>query len=94
MSSLIFLLLKILLSLCISVGLFSLRKKIEDSVINAEMLAPTALEAEEATRNKQEKIMNDYDLWDDLNRTNDILLKLADSSKVVDALKDLQYKVI
>lgn len=58
------------------------------------MLAPTALEAEEATRNKQEKIMNDYDLWDDLNRTNDILLKLADSSKVVDALKDLQYKVI
>lgn len=62
--------------------------------MNAEMLAPSALEAEEATRSKQEEIINGYDLWDDLNRTNDSLLKLADSSEVVDSLKDLQFKVI
>ncbi|WOG98058.1 hypothetical protein DCAR_0417399 [Daucus carota subsp. sativus] len=73
-------------------GLFSLRKRIEDTVMNAEMLAPSALEAEEATRSKQEEIINGYDLWDDLNRTNDSLLKLADSSEVVDSLKDLQFK--
>lgn len=75
-------------------GLFSLRKKIEDAVVRAEMLAPTALELEEAKRNRQEAIIRDYNLWDDTAKSNEILSKLADSAKVVDALKDLTYKVM
>ncbi|XP_015898092.2 peptide chain release factor PrfB3, chloroplastic isoform X1 [Ziziphus jujuba] len=74
-------------------GLFSLKKKIEDAVLRAEMLAPTALELEEARRNKQEAIIRDYNLWDDPAKSNEILTKLGDSSKVVDSLKDLTYKV-
>lgn len=73
-------------------GMFSLRKKIEDSVNRAEMLAPTALELEESRRIKQEEVIREYDLWDDLAKSNEILIKLADSAKVVDALKDLTYK--
>ncbi|XP_060668721.1 peptide chain release factor PrfB3, chloroplastic isoform X2 [Ziziphus jujuba] len=57
------------------------------------MLAPTALELEEARRNKQEAIIRDYNLWDDPAKSNEILTKLGDSSKVVDSLKDLTYKV-
>lgn len=74
-------------------GLFALKRKIEDAVIRAEMLAPVALEAEEASRNKQEELIRAYDLWDDPSKSNEILAKLADSAKVVDALKDLTYKV-
>ncbi|KAI9162070.1 hypothetical protein LWI28_023504 [Acer negundo] len=73
-------------------GLFSLKRKIEDAVLRAEMLAPPALELEEARRIKQEEIIHDHDLWDDPAKSNEILIKLADSEKVVDALKDLQYK--
>ena len=58
------------------------------------MLAPTALELEEAKRIKQEEMIRDYDLWDDPAKSNEILVKLADSVKVVDALKDLKYKVM
>lgn len=58
------------------------------------MLAPTALEVEEAKRIKQEEMIHEYNLWDDLAKSNEILVKLADSAKVVDALKDLKYKVI
>lgn len=86
-----------MLVLCVDfdvIGLFSLRRKIEDSVLRAEMLTPAALEAEEATRVKQEDLIQACDLWDDVSMSNDILLKLADTVKVVDALKDLQYKVI
>lgn len=75
-------------------GLFSLRKKIEDAVVRAEMLAPAALELEEARRNRQEAIIRDYNLWDDTAKSNEILSKLADIAKVVDALKDLTYKVM
>lgn len=75
-------------------GLFSLKKKIEDAVVRAEMLAPMALELEEARRNKQEAIIRDYNLWDDPAKSNEILTNLADSAKVVDALKDLTYKVM
>ncbi|KAI9082035.1 hypothetical protein K1719_035960 [Acacia pycnantha] len=75
------------------VGLFSLRRKIEDAVLRAEMFAPTALEMEEARWIEQEEMMRNYNLWDDLNKSNDILVKLAYSAKVVDALKDLNYKV-
>ncbi|GJS15667.1 peptide chain release factor PrfB3, chloroplastic [Tanacetum coccineum] len=74
-------------------GMFSLRKKIEDSVNRAEMLGLSALEFEEARRVKQEEMVREYDLWDDLAKSSDILIKLADSAKVVDALKDLTYKV-
>ena len=58
------------------------------------MLAPTALELEEAKRIKQEEMIRDYDLWDDPAKSNEILVKLADSVKVVEALKDLKYKVM
>ncbi|GMI84941.1 peptide chain release factor 3 [Hibiscus trionum] len=73
-------------------GLFSLKKKIEDVIVRAEMLAPTALELEEARKIKQEEMVRDYDLWNDPAKSNEILVKLADSVKVVDALKDLKYK--
>nr|XP_043619077.1 peptide chain release factor PrfB3, chloroplastic [Erigeron canadensis] len=74
-------------------GMFSLRKKIEDSVNRAEMLGLTALEFEEARQVKQVEMAREYDLWDDLSKSSDILIKLADSAKVVDDLKDLTYKV-
>ncbi|EYU18670.1 hypothetical protein MIMGU_mgv1a010492mg [Erythranthe guttata] len=73
-------------------GMFSLRKRIEDSVLRAEMLTPTALELEEANHINQEEVIRDYDLWDDLGKSNDILIKLANSAKVVDTLRDLKYK--
>lgn len=58
------------------------------------MYASTALEMEEASWIKQEEMMRDSDLWDDPTKSNDILVKLANSAKVVDSLKDLRYKVI
>ncbi|KZV18296.1 peptide chain release factor 1, mitochondrial-like [Dorcoceras hygrometricum] len=73
-------------------GMFSLRKRIEDSVLRAEMLAPTALEVEEAKRVNQEEVVRDYDLWDDIGKSNEILIKLANSAKVVDELRDIKYK--
>ncbi|XP_031258766.1 peptide chain release factor PrfB3, chloroplastic [Pistacia vera] len=73
-------------------GLFSLKKKIEDTVLRAEMLAPTALELEEARKIEQEEMIRGYNLWDDPTKSNEILVKLADSARVVDALKDLKYK--
>ncbi|KAK8531720.1 hypothetical protein V6N13_131079 [Hibiscus sabdariffa] len=73
-------------------GLFSLKKKIEDVILRAEMLAPTALELEEARRIKQEEMVRDHDLWNDPAKSNEILVKLAESVKMVDALKDLKYK--
>lgn len=74
--------------------MFSLRKRIEDSVLRAEMLAPTALEFEEAKHVDHEEVIHDSDLWDDLSKSNEILAKLADSAKVVDTLRDLTYKVL
>ncbi|PIN21037.1 Mitochondrial polypeptide chain release factor [Handroanthus impetiginosus] len=73
-------------------GLFSLRKRIEDSVLRAETLAPAALELEEAKHINQEEVIRDCDLWDDLSKSNEVLNKLADSAKVVDTLRDLKYK--
>ncbi|RZB86639.1 peptide chain release factor PrfB3, chloroplastic-like isoform X2 [Glycine soja] len=80
---------KMLFLLC----LFSLKRKIEDAVLRAEMFASTALEMEEATWIKQEEMVRDFDMWDDPAKSNDILVKLANSAKVVDSLKDLKYKV-
>ncbi|XP_059463005.1 peptide chain release factor PrfB3, chloroplastic isoform X2 [Corylus avellana] len=74
-------------------GLFSLKKKIEDAVIRAEMLAPSALELEEARRIKQEEMIHESNLWDDPAKSDKILVKFADIAKVVDALKDLTYKI-
>ncbi|KAL3357482.1 hypothetical protein AABB24_017943 [Solanum stoloniferum] len=73
-------------------GTFALKRKIEDLVLRAEMLAPTALEFEEARRLKQEEIIREYDLWDDVAKSNEDLVQLAESTKAVDALKDLRYK--
>lgn len=75
-------------------GLFSLKKKIKDVVLKAEMLAPDALELEEEQWIKQEETMRYYDLWDDPAKSDEILLKLADRAKAVDSLKDLKYKVL
>ncbi|KAL8489430.1 hypothetical protein ACS0TY_024883 [Phlomoides rotata] len=73
-------------------GMFSLRKRIEDSVLRAEMLGPTALELAEANHVNQEEVIRDYDLWDDLGKSNEILTELANSAKVVETLRDLKYK--
>ncbi|OWM78921.1 hypothetical protein CDL15_Pgr003092 [Punica granatum] len=73
-------------------GLFSLKKKIEDTVLRAELMATSALELEEARRIRQEEMIRNYDLWDDPAKSNDILVELADSARAVDALKDLAYK--
>ncbi|VVB05971.1 unnamed protein product [Arabis nemorensis] len=73
-------------------GLFSLKKKIKDVVLKAEMLAPNALELEEEQWIKQEETMRYFDLWDDPSKSDEILLKLADRAKAVDSLKDLKYK--
>ncbi|XP_042514570.1 peptide chain release factor PrfB3, chloroplastic-like isoform X2 [Macadamia integrifolia] len=77
---------------CKELGLFSLRKKIGDVVLRAEILASTALDSEEARLIKQEQMIREYNLWDDLDKSNEILFELADCTKVVDALKDLRYK--
>lgn len=71
-----------------------MKKKIEDAVSRAEMIAPTALELEEARRIRQEEVLHEYNLWDDLTRSNESLAALADAIKVVDDLKDLRYKVL
>ncbi|XP_068664129.1 peptide chain release factor PrfB3, chloroplastic [Aristolochia californica] len=73
-------------------GLFSLRKRIDDAVARAELAASNALEFEEARQIKQEEMVQKYNLWDDLTKSDEILSALASSTKVVDALKDLQYK--
>ncbi|XAR69900.1 hypothetical protein NMG60_11001667 [Bertholletia excelsa] len=73
-------------------GMFSLRKEIEDAVLRAETLASTALEVEEAMCIKQQEMVRQYNLWDDLAKSNEVLVKLADSYKIVAALKDVQYK--
>ncbi|XP_034920097.1 peptide chain release factor PrfB3, chloroplastic isoform X2 [Populus alba] len=75
-------------------GLFSLKKNIEDTVLRAEMLAPTALEHEEARRIKQEEMIHECNLWEDPAKSNEILIKLAGSAKAIDALKDLKYKLV
>lgn len=71
-----------------------MRKKVEDSILRAEILAPTALELEESRRINQKEVVRECNLWDDLSKSNEILDNLAESAKLVDALKDLMYKVI
>ncbi|XP_028189507.1 peptide chain release factor PrfB3, chloroplastic-like [Glycine soja] len=64
-------------------GLFSLKRKIEDAVHRAENFALTALE----------EMVWDFDMWNDPAKSNDIIVKLENSAKVVDSLRDLKYKV-
>ncbi|KAL9236770.1 hypothetical protein vseg_011403 [Gypsophila vaccaria] len=59
----------------------------------AEMLAPHALQLEEDKRIRQEEKIRDYNLWDDPMKSNEMLSKFARSAKVVDALKDVRYKI-
>ncbi|XP_072982871.1 peptide chain release factor PrfB3, chloroplastic [Typha latifolia] len=73
-------------------GLYALKKKIEDAVGRVEMVAPTALGLEEARRIRQEEMLREYNLWDDFARSYESLADLADAMKVVDDLKDLRYK--
>ncbi|KAK9125132.1 hypothetical protein Scep_013978 [Stephania cephalantha] len=73
-------------------GMFSLKKKIENAVVRAEILATTTLELEEARRIKQEELLREHNMWDDVVKSNEILIKFADTTKVVNALKDLRYK--
>ncbi|KAG9459180.1 hypothetical protein H6P81_003688 [Aristolochia fimbriata] len=73
-------------------GLFSLRKRIEDAIARAELTTYSALEFEEARQIKQEEMVQKYNLWDDLTKSDEILSALAISTKVVEALKDLQHK--
>ncbi|KFK34955.1 hypothetical protein AALP_AA5G215700 [Arabis alpina] len=73
-------------------GLFSIKKKIKDVVLKAEMLTPNALELEEEQWIKQEETMRYFDLWEDPTKSDKILLELADRAKAVDSLKDLKYK--
>lgn len=72
-------------------GLFSLKKKIDDAVLRAEMLIP-ALEMEETRQIQQEEMLREYDLWDNVAKSNEILNELGDTTRSVDALKDLRYK--
>lgn len=73
-------------------GLFSLKRKIEDAVQRTEKMAPTALQIEEAKWIKLDGLIRDYDLWDDPAKSYDALVKLADIARAVDALRDLTYK--
>ncbi|KAK9128878.1 hypothetical protein Syun_017675 [Stephania yunnanensis] len=72
--------------------MFSLKKKIENAVVRAEILTTTTLELEEARRIKQEELLREHNMWDDVVKSNEILIKFADTTKVVNALKDLRYK--
>ncbi|MQM13587.1 hypothetical protein Taro_046511 [Colocasia esculenta] len=73
-------------------GYFSLKKKIEDAVVRAQVIASTALKVEEARRIALEDGFQQYNLWDDIKKSTDSLRRLSTATKVVDALKDLQYK--
>ncbi|XP_039129394.1 LOW QUALITY PROTEIN: peptide chain release factor PrfB3, chloroplastic [Dioscorea cayenensis subsp. rotundata] len=73
-------------------GLFSLKKKIADAISRAEMIAPLALEFEEARRIKQEAVLQDCNLWDDIEKSTESLSALGDAIKMVNDLKDLQHK--
>lgn len=85
---------RLLCKICISFspGLFSLKRKIEDAVQHTEKMAPTALQIEEAKWIKLDGLIRDYDLWDDPAKSYDVLVKLADIARAVDALRDLTYK--
>jgi hypothetical protein len=73
--------------------MYSLRKRIEDAVVHVETTATGALELEEAMKIKQEEVLRGRNLWDNPAKSHEILSAIADAIRVVDHLKDLQYKV-
>ncbi|XP_020585874.1 peptide chain release factor PrfB3, chloroplastic isoform X2 [Phalaenopsis equestris] len=74
-------------------GLFSLKKKIEETVNRAEMMAPGAMKFEEERRIKQEEVLRECNLWDDdITSSNESLSAFADSIKAVNNLKDMWHK--
>ncbi|KAG9142889.1 hypothetical protein Leryth_027001 [Lithospermum erythrorhizon] len=72
--------------------LLPLKKKIEDSILRAEMMASPALEIEEARQIEQEEVIREHNVWDDLAKSDEIFAKLVDRTKVIDSLRDLRYK--
>lgn len=56
--------------------------------------APEALKFEQERKIKQEEMLYQSNLWDDLNISDNSLSALADTAKVVESLRDLQYKVL
>ncbi|KAK3135738.1 hypothetical protein QOZ80_5BG0422810 [Eleusine coracana subsp. coracana] len=73
-------------------GMYSLRKRIEDAVVHVETTASSALELEEARKIKQEEVLRRRNLWDNPAKSHETLSDLADAIRVVDHLKDLRYK--
>ncbi|KAG0496744.1 hypothetical protein HPP92_001435 [Vanilla planifolia] len=74
-------------------GLFSVKKKIDDVIYRAEMIAPVAVELEEERRIKQEESLCRCNLWNsDITISNESLITLADAIKMVNDLKDVQHK--
>nr|AAT01347.1 unknown protein [Oryza sativa Japonica Group] len=73
-------------------GLYSLKKRIEDAVVRVETTASSALEMEEARRIRQEEVLRGRNLWDNPAKSHETLSALADAIRVVDHLKDLRYK--
>ncbi|KAF8765807.1 hypothetical protein HU200_008319 [Digitaria exilis] len=73
-------------------GLYSLKKRIEDAVVRVETTASSALELEEARRIEQEEVLRKRNLWDNPAKSHETLSALADAIKVVDHLKDLRFQ--
>lgn len=73
-------------------GLYSLKKRIEDTVVRVETTASSALELEEARRIKQEEVLRKRNLWENPAKSHETLSALADAIRVVDHLKDLRFK--
>lgn len=71
-----------------------MKKRIEDAVVRVEMTASSALEWEEARRIKQEEVLQGHNLWDNPAKSHETFSALADAIRLVDHLKDLQYKVL
>ncbi|KAK8928264.1 hypothetical protein KSP39_PZI017585 [Platanthera zijinensis] len=74
-------------------GLFSLKKKIENTVKRAEMIAHAAMELEEERKIKQEVALRTCNLWDnDISTSIESLTDLADNIKLVNDLKEVLHK--
>eukprot|EP01018_Ginkgo_biloba_P030917 Gb_04252 [translate_table: standard] len=75
-----------------SLGFYALRKDVEDVAKRVEAMALVGLEQEEAILTDLEHRAAENNLWDDLVRAQETLLKLADSEENIALLKDLRFK--
>ncbi|KAJ4772558.1 Peptide chain release factor 2 [Rhynchospora pubera] len=73
-------------------GLDSIRRNIEEIVSRVVEVAPAALRLEEERRIEQEEMLYRSNLWDNLDISDESLSALADAAKMVESLKDIQYK--